>query len=75
MFQVLGRQRAFLFFDTIMFIGAAVALGTGVLVGDAWTAVALYVGAIVLGHFAQIAYIMRAMLQERRGATPLPQPK
>jgi O-antigen/teichoic acid export membrane protein len=75
MFQVLGRQRAFLFFDTIMFIGAAAAMGAGVLVGNAWTAVALYVGAIVLGHCAQIVYITRVALQERRGATrPPPQP-
>lgn len=59
MFQVLGRQGAFLAIDVVTLAAASMAMGIGVLAGYAPTAVGLYAAASILGSLYQIAYILR----------------
>jgi hypothetical protein len=67
MFQVLGRQKAFLIFDAGMLVVGGAAIGLGALTA-APAAVGSYVVAVTVGYLAQIAFIAREVSRDRPDA-------
>jgi len=74
MFQILGRQKAFLIFDASMLGAGAAAMAFGVATGGPAVAVSLYVVASTVGHLALIAFVAREVLRDNPDALADPSP-